>query len=230
MNFVRLPENKFLQRSFLKRNELDRLLFLGCSFSCAMVLFRVTYTGEWRFIFLVWNLFLATLPYVVSTQLQKRIDWIESNKRFMLATICWLLLLPNSFYILTDLFHLRASPVIPKWYDLAMLFSFAWNGLLLGTLSMRQMERIVSIKFSIKQEWLFVIPVTLLNALGIYIGRYLRYNSWDVLTNPAGLLAEIGQLLLHPVQNRFDWSMILCFSTLLFLFYSTLKSLGSRMT
>jgi uncharacterized membrane protein len=66
----------------------------------------------------------------------------------------------------------------------------------------------------------------LLNALGIYIGRYLRYNSWDVISNPLGLSEDIIYLLIHPIRNRFDWSMIFCFSVFMTLLYLSLKKLN----
>src|SRR5689334_5277989 len=98
---VALTKNKLLRKVYFNQNELDRKLLISCSFSCAMVVARVVYTGEWRFVFLLWNLFLAALPYAITTLLQRKIEWIESSKRFAVLSICWLLLLPNAFYILT---------------------------------------------------------------------------------------------------------------------------------
>jgi uncharacterized membrane protein len=224
-----LKDSRFLSKHFFSKDETDQTLLLSCSFSCALLVFRIFYTGELLFAFLLWNLFLAYLPYFISCFLKKHLQWIEEDMRFVIAFSIWLLLLPNSFYILTDLFHLRRIESVPQWFDLAMIFSFAWNGLLLGVLSLRQMEKIVAAKWSLKKGWVFLVPVIFLCALGIYIGRYLRYNSWDVLTNPFGLASDIYLLLRHPISNRFDWSMIICFSLLLLLLYNSLKQLGSRM-
>ncbi len=178
------------------------------------------------FAFLVWNLFLAYLPYKISCMLMRRLEWMENKWKFSFLFIAWLLLVPNTFYIITDLFHLHKGEVIPVWFELALIISFAWNGILLGISSIKQMETIVKLKWNMKSEWLYIYPVMLLNALGIYIGRYLRFNSWDVITAPSDLASEIFYLLLHPVRNRFDWSMIICYSLLLSLFYITIKRLA----
>jgi uncharacterized membrane protein len=224
-----LKRNQFLSRHFFSKDETDKTVLLSCVFSSAMLLFRIFYTGEWLFLFLLWNLCLAYLPYLISSCLQKHPGWIEEDRKFVMVFTGWLLLLPNSFYILTDLFHLRRGVLVPQWFDLAMIFSFAWNGLLLGVLSLRQMEKIVLVKWHLKNRWFFLAPVIFLCALGIYIGRYLRYNSWDVLTNPFGLIADIYLLLRHPVDNRFDWGMITCFSVLLCLFYNSIRHISNRM-
>jgi uncharacterized membrane protein len=154
-------------------------------------------------------------------------QWIETKWKFALIAIAWLLFIPNSFYIITDLFHLEERFVIPLWFDLALLFSFAWNGLILGILSVRQMEKIWETKWQ-WSELFFIYPVMFLNAFGIYIGRYLRYNSWDVISNPLGLTQDIVYLIMHPIRNRFDWSMIFCFSVFITLLYLTIKKLSKE--
>jgi uncharacterized membrane protein len=141
-----------------------------------------------------------------------------------------MLFIPNSFYILTDLFHLNDQPnnyLVPKWFDLALLFSYAWNGLLLGMISMVRMEKICSALFA-RNDLFFVYPVMGLNSLGIYVGRYLRFNSWDIVTNPFRLCDDIGRMLIHPVCYRFGWSMIICFSVLMTLMYMTLKKMNQQ--
>ncbi len=117
------------------------------------------------------------------------------------------------------MFHLEIRVGIPLWFDLALILSFAWNGILLGVLSVRQMEKMVQLKVPVINELQFVYPLMLLNSFGIYIGRYLRYNTWDVLVNPFQLTNDLIYLLIHPVRNRFDWSMIICYSIFMTLIY-----------
>jgi uncharacterized membrane protein len=139
----------------------------------------------------------------------------------------WLLFVPNSFYLITDIFHLGEIERLPLWFDLVLLFSFAWNGLLLGVVSIRQMEKTTAIFFNQNLGNFFVYPVMWLNALGIYIGRYLRYNSWDIVTNPVDLASDIVRMLAHPLQFKYAWGMVFCFSLFMTLMYEVLKRLGN---
>jgi uncharacterized membrane protein len=142
------------------------------------------------------------------------------------SLIMWLLFIPNTFYIITDLFHLDQNGEVPLWYDLALLLSCAWNGLLFGILSVRTIEKWIERYINKKFDLLFIYPVMVLNAFGVYLGRYLRFNSWDVVTNPFRLMRDIIYLIIHPLRNRYDWSMILCYSVLMTLMYITFKKVG----
>lgn len=216
----------FLHRYYFNRSGLDRILLLSCFFSIGLCAFRILYTGQLLYASLCWNLFLAWLPLAVTGYCIRHISWIESTPKFLLAFMVWLLLIPNSFYILTDLFHLRGWEVMPLWFDLALILSFAWNGLLLGVLSVRQMEKMVRVKFGRRyRSLLFIYPIMWLNAWGIYIGRYLRFNSWDVITDPFDLARNMIMMSIHPVQYRLPWSMIFCFSILMTFMYLSIKQL-----
>lgn len=210
------------------RTPVDRILFLSLLFSGLMIIGRTIHTGNVMYAFLVWNLFLAYIPYAISTWIGHP-QVVSGKLKFPLVFICWLLFIPNSFYILTDLFHLGVSGGAPLWYDLALILSCAWNGLLLGLISVRQVEKVLQIRFPKMNEWLFVFPVMFLNALGIYIGRYLRFNSWDVITNPFGLIADIYFMITHPIRNLEGWAMIMCFSLFLSIMYITAKEISKAL-
>lgn len=227
---IKILEQSFLLRKlYFEKSEVNKVLLLSCSFSLAILFARIVYTGEILFLFLAWNLFLAYLPYALSAWLEKSLSLLRKGSLFFSVFLVWLLLLPNSFYIITDLFHLRIAENMPLWFDLALILSFAWNALLMGVLSVRQVERLVTLRWN-KAAVFFSTPIMFLVALGIYIGRYLRFNSWDVITNPFQLLQDLINLALHPVHYRFDWSMVICYGLLLSLFYSTLKKLSAVLT
>jgi len=220
---------KYLQRTLLfrfysSRDDAEQMLLLCSLFSVGLILFRIIYTGHLLFAFLVWNLFLAYVPYNISKRITLRP--VKRRWRFLLGVFIWLLFIPNSFYILTDLFHLDMNETVPLWYDLALLLSFAWSGLLFGLVSVRQMEKLFESNFNRKLELFFIVPVMALNGLGVYVGRYLRFNSWDVITNPFQLIDDIIYLFIHPIRNRFDWSMIICYTVFLTLIYYTIKKLS----
>jgi uncharacterized membrane protein len=213
---------------FFLRTEIHRLLFTSVSFGCLMLAVRMLYTGSWMFGFLAWNLFLAFIPYFISYTLTIHVDWVEKKwKRYVILT-AWLAFIPNSFYILTDLFHLHDSHAVPRWFDLLMIVTFAWNALLMGIMSVRHIEKITQGLWRYRYDWLFIIPVMWLNALGIYIGRYLRFNSWDIISNPFGLISDIAGILIHPLRSANAWGMIVCFTFFLSIIYTTLKKM-SRM-
>jgi uncharacterized membrane protein len=220
-------QRNFLYRFYLGRNDAEQILILSNLFSVGLVLFRMVYTGHLLFAFLVWNLFLAFVPYVISRQMTEAS--IKNKWKFLLCVFVWLLFIPNAFYIITDLFHLDMNETVPLWYDLALLLSFEWSGILFGILSVRQMEKLFEKHFSKKFDLLFILPVMALNGFGVYIGRYLRFNSWDVITNPLQLIQDIIYLFIHPLRNRFDWSMIVCYTLLLTLIYYTIKKLSKAL-
>lgn len=207
------------------RTETDRALTLSMAFSVVLMVVRVFFTGHLSFLFLVWNLFLAWLPFALTNWAQNNAKW-KQGRQLVVLFLAWILFIPNAFYIITDLFHLGFYNTAPLWFDLVLILSFAWNGLLLGLLSVRQMEKMMQPYLRGKHELLFIFPVMCLNAWGIYIGRYLRFNSWDVITNPFALIADIADMLFHPVQNKIAWGMIACFSVFMTLMYVAMKRIA----
>ena len=224
--FVINPGATFLEK------ERNRLLLLGILFSCLLELARVLYTGKPAYLFLVWNLILAFFPFLISSMLDTERRPAINKIRFLLFFLLWLLFIPNAFYILTDLYHLkdgRRDPRVPGWFDLALIVSFAWNGLALGILSVRQMEKIIRSHIVRIPEALFIFPLMWLNALGVYIGRYKRLNSWDLLANPFAVIRGIVGLLIHPLASRYALGMIGCFSILFTLFYFSIKKMAGNL-
>lgn len=224
-----LFKSSFLQKTFYRKSEMDKLIIVSCLFSLVMQAIRMTRAGNNYFLFLPWNLFLAYVPYFLSSILEKREKWVKNKFGFYATLILWVLFIPNSFYILTDLFHLELRADSHIWFDLTLIFSFAWNGLLLGILSVRQMERIFHRHFRIRGEIVFVYPVMWLIALGVYVGRYMRFNSWDVVTNPFQLIGDITYLMIHPFRNFQIWAMIVCFSVFMTILYVSVRRLAKAM-
>lgn len=224
-----LQTNFVLRRLYFNKTEMEKLLMLSSLFSMGLTVVRIIYTHEWLFAWLSWNLFLAIVPYLISRFAMSSPSWIENNFKFSLLFIAWLLFIPNAFYIITDLFHLEIRIGIPLWFDLALIFSFAWIGILLGVLSVRQMEKMVQLKLPVVTELQFAVPIMLLNAFGIYIGRYLRYNTWDVVANPFQLTKDIVYMIIHPVHYRFDWSMIVCYAVFMTLIYLAIKRMSKAL-
>jgi uncharacterized membrane protein len=224
--FSVLSKNFFLEKYYFSRPEMEKLLIISALFSILLLSARVIITNKLLFVFLPWNLFLAWVPYQISTALMQKPGLVERRWKLGALCIAWILFIPNAFYILTDLFHLQLREESTRWFDLTLIFSFAWNGLLLGILSVRQMEKIASHVVGLKSEWLFLAPVMWLIALGIYIGRFMRFNSWDVITNPFTLFGEIGFMLIHPFRHFVSWSTIACFAIFMTIIYISIKRLA----
>jgi uncharacterized membrane protein/diacylglycerol kinase len=205
---------------------LKHWLFISCCFSCGLVCARVAATGYHTYLFLVWNLFLGIVPYFISEWLYRNIVVLKHRVKTSLLMLLWLLFIPNSFYIVTDLFHLEEFNAAPKWFDLLLIFSFAWNGLLLGVLSIRKIEMILSAMAGKSFSLLIILVVMWLNAFGVYIGRYLRYNSWDVFVQPFSLFGEMLNVVIHPLQNKMEWGMITVWAFFMTLIYITIRKMG----
>ncbi len=208
------------------KSEIHRFLLLSTAFSVLMVLMRIAIIHQYSYRFLIWNLFLGAIPYGISRWLQLNPHLIKRRFLFAGLLIVWVLFLPNSFYILTDLFHLTGYYGMKKWFDLTMIVSFAWNGMLLGILSIREMEKIMHTFLGRRTLLFFIYPVMLLCAFGIYLGRFLRFNSWDVITNPFGLFSDMGSMIFNPFDFHAEWITMICFSTLMTLIYLSIKKIA----
>ncbi len=209
------------------RHRLPLFFVLGLSLalSFALIAVRILITGQLQFAFLLWNLFLAAIPFGLSAALALAAR--PPGARLLLPVgAAWLLFFPNAPYLVTDLFHLVPRPGVPYWYDLALIMSCAWNGLMLAFASLLDMHTLVRQRLGGGAGWLFVTLALGLSAFGVYLGRYLRYNSWDILSNPFTLFYDIVQRLLHPFHNWQTWGVTVVFWAFLLIAYATVRLLG----
>lgn len=150
--------------------------------------------------FLTWNLFLAWIPYLAALLFER----FQSAGAARWTLLCWfgiwLAFLPNAPYLITDFIHLEPRPPIPVWYDMVVLFSFACTGMALGVTSLYEMHLALRRQFSGKIAHLIIFGASGLAGFGVWLGRFLRWNSWDILANPAGLFRDILQTL----TNRYE--------------------------
>lgn len=210
-----------------ERNRLNItiLLIVMSVFSLGLSVFRFFLTDSKMFLFLNWNLFLAFIPWLTSTLII--VNAYHKKLHLVLLIIFWLLFFPNSPYILTDLFHLRISSAAPIWYDLIVILSFAWTGLLFGFISLMDIEELLKKYFERKTIILFTITFLFLGAFGIYLGRFLRWNSWDIVSNPFGLFNDIYDRIVNPFSHPRTWGVTVLMGTLLNMMYFSLKFVKS---
>lgn len=190
---------------------------LSLAFCLLLLSFRVVYTGSITFLFLGWNLILAIIPYIFV----KFLPEAKKLKTQLALLMLGILFLPNAPYIITDLFHLRLHTGPSIWFDTLLIVSFAWCGLLFFFKSMSGIEHWLSARMKRSNALVSLLVITLLCGFGIYIGRYLRFNSWDVISAPGSLLAEIADRLLHPRQHMRTWGLTFSYGVFLMLTYLT---------
>lgn len=204
-----------------KKNKLNETIFLGMMslFAFDLTMFRLWFANEKKFLFLNWNLFLAFLPWVFSTLILLKVNDKKDKKFLYFFVVGWILLLPNSFYILTDFFHFRLISKMPEWFDLLLILFFVWLGLLYGILSILDMEKVLKSVISPRLEKLIISVFFFVISFGIYLGRYLRWNSWDVLSSPYFLFKDIFDIFFFPFSNLRAWSMTILMGIFLNLIY-----------
>lgn len=144
---------------------------------------------------MLWNLFLASVPLIWSAAFRSA---LERKHAFLAGTyfFLWLIFFPNAPYLLTDLIHLGERPNTPLWYLMAVLLFCAGTGTLLGYLSLLDIHTAIQRRWGKTIGWSVVTASLMLCGFGIYVGRFLRWNSWDALTNPLELLKSMaGQFI-----------------------------------
>jgi uncharacterized membrane protein len=199
---------------------IGAMLFLSVSFTIVLLAVRVIASGQLNYIFYPWNLLLAAVPLFISRQINK---CTKLQFKAILLLLCWLVFFPNAPYIVTDIFHFKERPPLPLWYDLLLVTSAAWNGLIMGIISLLQVEQFLHKHLSTR--WVSFITVSCLGlcSFGIYIGRFLRYNSWDVVVNPVDVASSIIYRVRYPFDNLRTWGFTILFSGLLSLVYFTIR-------
>ena len=195
--------------------------FVGVSLVCL----RFFLTGREQ-LHLVWNLFLAWLPLVFAVAVRRHLDQPDPRRWKLYGTsAAWLLFFPNAPYICTDLVHLTPPRSGNFWVDLVLILLFAMNGLMLGFVSLYLMQDLVARRRGALAGWCFSAVVIGLSAFGVYIGRFLRWNSWDLLTNPLDVFHHLFEWSIHrPTFNHLVLFTAL-FGTFFFLAYVMLYAM-----
>lgn len=200
-----------------------KILYVFFLFIAALLLFRIWYSGTLTYTFLGWNLFLAWIPYVLSTffnHYTNRQYW----KQFVLF-VSWLLFFPNALYIVTDLVHLQGQHNMPWWYDAVLVFASSFMGIALAFISLRKAEFYLQGIFRPGQVNGLMALILFLGSFGVYLGRFQRWNSWDVLHNPVALATDIATTILNPVDHYKVWAITILFTAIYSLLYYFIKLL-----
>jgi uncharacterized membrane protein len=209
-------------RTFFQANRAVAPTFLAMAFASgigmALLAARALVTGRVNYGYLPWNLFLAWMPlWLAMVSVWLVADKAQPRWLLALSVAAWLLFFPNAPYLCTDLVHLVRLPArltAPVWYDLLLHLLFAFSGLWLGYASLSIMQRLVSRAWSRAAGWTFAVLALALGSFGVYMGRFLRWNSWDVVISPVAVASDIVAPLTAPFQHTRTWG----FSVVWFLF------------
>lgn len=189
---------------------------------CCCILFytgRLHFSETLHYFFMPWNLFLGLVPLLFSRLVRERV--IQNKSRWIIPVyaLLWLLFFPNSYYMLTDLYHFNIRPGMPQWYDLMFLLTFAWTGIILGMMSLWDIE--AALRYRNRAKWIPFISTSLLflAGFGIYLGRDLRWNSWDFFTNFYHVITDSIDLFVRPSLYQDAWGLILSMSIFLNIIY-----------
>jgi uncharacterized membrane protein len=215
-----------LLKVLFKRETALPIMALGfaSAVNVAVVLARMLMTERLYYVFLVWNLFLAWLPLIFAAlaceehRLNSRI-----NFRLTALAVAWLLFFPNAPYIWTDMIHLTGRLYMHFWVDLVLILMCAFTGLVIGFVSLYLMQTVVERIYGKFVSWVFIAVASALGSFGILLGRFLRYNSWDVFVNPAGLYRDIGTWTTKFNPTSVGFTVL--FAAFLFLAYLMLYAL-----
>jgi uncharacterized membrane protein len=181
-------------------------LILATAFCIALVEARAVYIG-WTYDFLVWNLFLAWVPFALAYVVYDR-----SRDRLapgtMLLSALWLLFFPNAPYIVTDLLHLQDNSLAGHWFDVLIFSACAWTGMLLGLTSLYLMQSVVRRHAGATASWVAVLAAMTFASFGIYLGRFVRWNSWDLFSQPGALLHNAWAILVDPTPKTVGYTAV----------------------
>ena len=216
-----------IKRFVLNRFEVLFTIFMVTSISLFLLMLRLKITHSFFYLFLVWNLFLAAVPMIITFYLSHK----KQRKKLVLACwfLVWLLFLPNAPYIVTDAMHLRLSSTNILLFDSFLIGIFAFAGLLFYCVSLRDMVQLLSPFVSAERIKIGMRTLPFLMGLGIYLGRFLRWNSWDILKAPQILMTDIFEILRFPLEHISAWVTILGFGFSLLIIYSLFIRICSLM-
>jgi len=199
------------------------LLLLWC---VALLFVRVVHSGKVTYVFLVWNLILAIVPAAAASAFARACRREGAVALPLVCGLAWLAFLPNAPYIATDFVHLRPRPPVPLWFDAALLLSCTIAGLLLCYVSVAEVQSALRRRFGDAPSWLCATGALFLCGFGIYLGRFQRWNSWQVVTDPLALLADVLARVANPLAHPRTMAITVLYGVGLIVGYGVFWGLG----
>jgi uncharacterized membrane protein len=191
-----------------------------------LVAFRFAYSHSFEDVPCLWNLFLAWIPFGLALLIYDRHRQGARLVQLLALGLLWLLFFPNAPYIVTDIKYLGDMTGKTFWFEGLLIGTAAVTGLLLGFISLYLIQAIVRRVTGARYAWLFVFVALALSSVGVYLGRVLRWNSWDVFVRPGSLLAELARVLVDPLAHPRPIAITILFTSFLLASYAIFYSLA----
>ncbi|SCX88489.1 Uncharacterized membrane protein [Nonlabens sp. Hel1_33_55] len=206
----------------------------GITAFCLVILaIRVKLSHEFYLIFMGWNLFLALLPYALTWFVKQNASLLSHLPRFwkrlfLIGSFClWLLFLPNAPYMITDFIHLELEAEL-WWLDFLVFCCYSIAGIYFMYLSIEHWKSIFQIRLRKSKKRLATCTLFFLSAIGVYLGRSLRYNSWDILSDPTSIITDSLKLFINPFDYYFIWMQILSLALILSFGYMVFQKFTNK--
>ena len=185
-----------------------KLLALSIVFLAILLIARFYYTKTLFFGFYIWNTFLALIPIVLSSLLLN-----QKNAKVVsfFIFLVWLMFFPNAAYLVTDILHFKERKDVPLWFDLVLVIQASWVGLYCAIISLKHVEIFLRKHFNYKLVFVIISLIILLASYGVYLGRFLRFNSWDFIVQPEVIIITSFDRLLHPFAHFSTWAFVFLF-------------------
>jgi uncharacterized membrane protein len=183
----------------------ERLIILLGLLCFGILFYRCVFTFSVHYTFLLWKLLIAIIPYVISTQLLR---CKKLNLRAFLLLFCWMLFLPASIYLFTDLLQLSKSNNIGFFYDIILFSSFAFTGLLPGLVSLKHVETFLKKYLPGFLVTLSIIFFIFLSSYSVYVVSFLHITSWNIIADFKKMFQASKNNILNSEDNTHLWLSI----------------------
>lgn len=194
------------------------------SFTCLFLFVcRAVVTGTPRYWFIPENLFLAWVSLLAAWLLLgslKRYRWLSWQNVGL--SIIWLVFLPNSWYVLTDYIHVYPTGEVSEIFDIGLISLLVLSGFTLGFTSLFLIHKEFIRRLGERTSHILIGVILFLSSFAIYLGRQLRWNTWDVITDPGGIVLNVSDRILNPMQYPGALNTTLLFFFILCVIYNAI--------
>jgi uncharacterized membrane protein len=201
---------KFIDRKYYP---IIGSLLIALVVCLVMILINAVTAKTSYYFFLPYNIFLAFFSPTFAIILKNRLHtqpWLKPSN--LILTFLLLIFLPNSFYMITDLIHVQYIIGIDVLYNIIFTNLAIFIGLIAGFISL-YIFHVELLKRTYHRYAHIIIGILIIAiSFAIYLGRYLRWNSWDILLNPSGILFDTSDTLIHPSTHPVFFPIMFAFS------------------